>query len=331
MSPFCRIFAPVYKTRSIKRLLLPLAAILWAPALQAQESQTGYNFLRLPVSAHAAALGGENISLIEDDEALIFHNPALLSSVSDKTITLSYMNYMQGVNAATASFNRIVREKASWAVSAQYVDYGKMKETDENNVQTGEFSAKDIAVAGYFSYMLGKNFVGGITAKFVNSYIGSYSSIAMAVDLGVNYYDHDHEWSLSAVAKNLGGQLKAYNEEYERMPLDLQLGVSKRFTNMPFRLSVTMVGLNDWDVSFKEHFVGAIDILLSSSIWVGAGYNFRRATEMKIENSDNSSSSHGAGLSFGAGLNLERFHLNLAYGKYHVSSNCLLVNLAYSL
>ncbi len=331
MSPFCRIFAPVYKTRSIKRLLLPLAAILWAPALQAQESQTGYNFLRLPVSAHAAALGGENISLIEDDEALIFHNPALLSSVSDKTITLSYMNYMQGVNAATASFNRIVREKASWAVSAQYVDYGKMKETDENNVQTGEFSAKDIAVAGYFSYMLGKNFVGGITAKFVNSYIGSYSSIAMAVDLGVNYYDPDHEWSLSAVAKNLGGQLKAYNEEYERMPLDLQLGVSKRFTNMPFRLSVTMVGLNDWDVSFKEHFVGAIDILLSSSIWVGAGYNFRRATEMKIENSDNSSSSHGAGLSFGAGLNLERFHLNLAYGKYHVSSNCLLVNLAYSL
>lgn len=310
---------------------MPLAAILWAPALQAQESQTGYNFLRLPVSAHAAALGGENISLIEDDEALIFHNPALLSSVSDKTITLSYMNYMQGVNAATASFNRIVREKASWAVSAQYVDYGKMKETDENNVQTGEFSAKDIAVAGYFSYMLGKNFVGGITAKFVNSYIGSYSSIAMAVDLGVNYYDPDHEWSLSAVAKNLGGQLKAYNEEYERMPLDLQLGVSKRFTNMPFRLSVTMVGLNDWDVSFKEHFVGAIDILLSSSIWVGAGYNFRRATEMKIENSDNSSSSHGAGLSFGAGLNLERFHLNLAYGKYHVSSNCLLVNLAYSL
>lgn len=331
LSPFCRIFAPVYKTRSIKRLLLPLAAILWAPALQAQESQTGYNFLRLPVSAHAAALGGENISLIEDDEALIFHNPALLSSVSDKTVTLSYMNYMQGVNAATASFNRIVREKASWAVSAQYVDYGKMKETDENNVQTGEFSAKDIAVAGYFSYMLGKNFVGGITAKFVNSYIGSYSSIAMAVDLGVNYYDPDHEWSLSAVAKNLGGQLKAYNEEYERMPLDLQLGVSKRFSNMPFRLSVTMVGLNDWDVSFKEHFVGAIDILLSSSIWVGAGYNFRRATEMKIENSDNSSSSHGAGLSFGAGLNLERFHLNLAYGKYHVSSNSLLVNLAYSL
>ena len=28
---------------------------------------------------------------------------------------------------------------------AQFLDYGKMKEVDEHNVQTGEFSAKDIA------------------------------------------------------------------------------------------------------------------------------------------------------------------------------------------
>jgi hypothetical protein len=33
----------------------------------AQESETVFNFLRLPVSAHVAALGGENITLAEDD------------------------------------------------------------------------------------------------------------------------------------------------------------------------------------------------------------------------------------------------------------------------
>ena len=142
--------------------------------------------------------------------------------------------------------------------------------------------------------------------------------------------DPDHEWSISAVAKNLGGQLKAYDEEYDKMPIDLQMGVSKQFPNMPFRLSLTLVNLNNWDVNFKEHLVGGVEILLSN-IWIGAGYNFRRASEMKIQSSDDSSSSHGAGLSLGAGLNLERFHLNLAYGKYHVSSNSLLVNLAYSL
>ena len=49
----------------------------FATIIDAQREPNGYNFLRLPVSAHAAALGGDNITSIEDDEALIFHNPAL--------------------------------------------------------------------------------------------------------------------------------------------------------------------------------------------------------------------------------------------------------------
>ena len=296
-----------------------------------QESQTGYNFLRLPASAHAAALGGDNITIIEDDESMIFNNPALLSSVSDKTINLNYMNYMQGVNTASASFNRIVKERASWAVSAQYIDYGSMKEVDENNIQTGDFIAKDISLGAYFSYLLTDRLAGGITAKFITSYIGDYNSIAMGVDLGINYYDPDNEWSLSLVAKNLGGQLKAYNDEFEKMPFDLQAGLSKKLTNTPFRVSATMVDLTKWDYKFINHFVAGLDVMLSPNIWVGAGYNFRRANEMKITNTNDEESSHGAGFSLGGGINLERFKLNIAYGKYHISSNSLIINIAYSL
>lgn len=301
-----------------------------AATTKAQDSRTGYNFLRLPVSAHAAALGGDNISIIEDDESMIFNNPALLSSVSDKTINLNYMNYMSGANTASASFNRIIKERASVAASAQFIDYGKMKETDENNIQTGEFSAKDISIAGYFSYMLTDRLAGGITAKFITSYIGDYNSIAMGVDLGLNYYDPEKEWSVSLVAKNLGGQMKAYDDQYDRMPIDIQLGASKRFAHMPFRISATLVDLNHLDYKFINHLVAGVDIIISPTIWVGAGYNFRRANEMKITETDGESS-HGAGLSFGAGINLERFKLNLAYGKYHVSSSSILINLEYSL
>lgn len=301
-----------------------------AATTKAQDSRTGYNFLRLPVSAHAAALGGDNISIIEDDESMIFNNPALLSSVSDKTINLNYMNYMSGANTASASFNRIIKERASVAASAQFIDYGKMKETDENNIQTGEFSAKDISIAGYFSYMLTDRLAGGITAKFITSYIGDYNSIAMGVDLGLNYYDPEKEWSVSLVAKNLGGQMKAYDDQYDRMPIDIQLGASKRFAHMPFSISATLVDLNHLDYKFINHLVAGVDIIISPTIWVGAGYNFRRANEMKITETDGESS-HGAGLSFGAGINLERFKLNLAYGKYHVSSSSILINLAYSL
>lgn len=315
----------------MKKIFLALLLSLLITNALAQESQTEYNFLRLPASAHAAALGGDNITIIENDASLIFNNPALLTSVDDKTITLNYMNYMEGANTASAIFNRVIKERTSVAVSAQYMDYGKMKEVDENNVQTGEFSAKDIALAGYFSYLLTDRLAGGITAKFITSYIGNYHSIAMGVDLGLNYYDPDREWSLSLVAKNLGGQLKAYDEEYEKMPIDVQAGFSKRFVNTPFRLSATLVDLNHWDYKFIDHVTAGLDVLLSESIWVGAGYNFRRAHEMSITNTDGEESSHGAGFSMGAGINLERFHLNIAYGKYHVSSSSIIINVAYSL
>ena len=51
---------------------------------------------------------------------------------------------------------------------------------------------------------------------------------------------------------------------------------------------------------------------------------------MRIENSDGKSA-HGAGLSFGAGVNLDRFKVNLAYGKYHVSSSSIVINAAFNL
>lgn len=314
----------------MKKVAIIFLLALVALDMHAQDSRTEYNFLRLPVSAHAAALGGDNVSIIEDDEALIFSNPALLSSVSDKTINFNYMNYMSGSNMLSAAFNKTVKERASWAGSAQYINYGSMKETDADNVQTGEFKAKDIALAGYFSYMLTDHLAGGIAMKFVTSYIGDYNSIGMGVDLGVNYYDEARGWSVSAVVKNLGGQLKAYTDNYERMPIDVQIGASKNFETFPMRLSASLVDLNHWDYRFANHIVVGAEFIIAPSIWIGGGYSFRRAHEMKIASTDGESS-HGAGLSFGGGLNLDRFKVNLAYGKYHVSSSSLTINVAYSL
>ena len=316
----------------MKKLVFTLLAMLFSLFADAQESQTQYNFLRLPVSAHAAALGGDNITIIEDDPTLTFNNPALLGSVCDKTMNLNFMTYMQGAVTGSASFSRIVNDKASWAAMAQYVDYGKMKETDASNIQTGEFAARDIALSGAFSYLLAKNLMGGITAKFITSYIGQYNSIAVGVYLGLNYYNPDTEWSFSAVARNLGGELKAYDEEYGKMPLDVMIGASKRLGNSPLRLSASLVDLTHWDYKFINHWVFGVDVLLGEQFYLAAGYNLRRANEMKIvANDEEKGSSHGAGISLGAGLQLERFKLQVAYGKYHVSSSSLMINLSYSL
>ena len=312
----------------MKKCVFTLFLGLFSTILQAQDSQTEYNFLRLPISAHAAALGGNNITIIEDDPSLMFSNPALAASVSDMTVGLSYMNYMKGANYMGASFTKAMSDKATLAGGIQYMNYGKMKEVDENNVQLGEFNASEIAVEAIFSYELAKNLVGGITGKFITSYIGSYNSIAVGVDLGLNWYDPEHEWSVSAVAKNLGGQVKAYDDNFGKMPFDLQLGVSKTFAALPVRVSATLVDLTHFNYRFINHLNLGAEVLLSESLWIGGGYNFRRANDMKIGVGDDESS-HGSGFSFGGGINLERFKLNLSYGKYHAASSSIMVNLAY--
>lgn len=302
--------------------------VLFSYEIEAQESKTVYNFLRLPVSAHAAALGGENISIDDDDPTLVFHNPALASNVADRSLNLNYMTYMEGVKVASASFVKAFRERATWALEAQYVDYGTMKHTTVDNEVLGDVSAKDIAVGGTFTYTLSDKIAGGVTAKFVSSSLAGYNSIGVAVDLGVNYLNPDLGLSLSAVARNLGGQLKAYEDDFEKLPFDLQLGVSKRLGESPLRFSVTMTRLHDWDDKFINHFIFGAEAFLSDNIWLGGGINPRRSDDMKISDGE-SESSHGAGFSLGGGLQLDRFKLQVAYGKYHVSASSLIINVTY--
>lgn len=317
-----------------KTLILLFLALLWQYS-GAQESQTVYNFLRLPVSSHASALGGENISLIDDDATLMHHNPALLHNVSDRSVALGYMKYMSGVSDFSATGAFLAGEKAVVGVSAQYLDYGKMKQTDAGGTVLGDFNASDLTVNATLSYSLAHRLTGGVTARFISSSIADYHSTAAAIDLGLNYYDEERDFSASLVAKNLGGQLSAYDEEYEKMPADLQLGLTKRLTGTPFRISLTATDMTHWDYSLFRHLTAGADLLLTDQIYIAAGYNFRRAHQMSIlspdDAFDDSESSHGAGLSFGAGISIDRFQLHVSYAKYHVSSSSLMVNLGFNL
>jgi hypothetical protein len=40
--------------------------------------------------------------------------------------------------------------------------------------------------------------------------------------------------------------------------------------------------------------------------------------------------SHWAGFSIGAGLNVKKFKVGVAYGKYHVASSSVVINAGYS-
>ena len=294
------------------------------------DSQTSYNFLRLPLSAHAAALGGDNITMTDDDVMMMFHNPALITGTSVGTLGLQYMNYMSGCNNVSAAYNMLVKEKWNIGIGIDYMGYGSIRHTDADNNDMGTYNASEMAFYGTLGYELASNLAGGISLKYVYGNISSYNSMAVAVDLGLNYYLPESEWSFGIAVKNLGGQIMAYDEKFEALPLDVQAGVSKRLTGSPVRLSATLSDLNHLDYKFLNHLCLAAEFIISDEIYVGGGYNFRRADEMKVQEGTEGLSARGAGLSFGGGINLEKITINLAYSKLHVSNASLIANLAYT-
>lgn len=294
------------------------------------DSQTSYTFLRLPLSAHAAALGGDNITMTDDDVMMMFHNPALITGTSVGTLGLQYMNYMSGCNNVSAAYNMLVKEKWNIGIGIDYMGYGSIRHTDADNNDMGTYNASEMAFYGTLGYELASNLAGGISLKYVYGNISSYNSMAVAVDLGLNYYLPESEWSFGIAVKNLGGQIMAYDEKFEALPLDVQAGVSKRLIGSPVRLSATLSDLNHLDYKFLNHLCLAAEFIISDEIYVGGGYNFRRADEMKVQEGTEGLSARGAGLSFGGGINLEKIKINLAYSKLHVSNSSLIANLAYT-
>ena len=340
-----RIYISVYKTKqNIKNvklkniffyffMLLPLFAT-------AQSGDNAFNFLRLPYSSRVAGLGGSNITVIENDITLAMHNPALLINVSDKTINLNYMSYMNDSKLAGAAFSKSFGERSIGAISVRYVDYGDFEGYTEDNVYTGSFSAKDIDMAVTYSYLLSNHWSGGVSGRFIYSKYETLSAIALGVDLGINYYNPDKEFSASFVLKNLGAQVKAFEDKNEKLPIDVQIGISKKLPHAPIRISLTLTNLHKWgkddfynadgsedstsDILLKHIVIGA-DALLGKNFYASLGYNFRMSKELSAGDSK------WDGLSFGAGLNINKVKFGASYSKLHVSSSSFLFNLSYSL
>ncbi|MBO5699504.1 MAG: type IX secretion system protein PorQ [Bacteroidaceae bacterium] len=326
----------------MKKTLILFFVFLNSMLVSGQESSSGYNVLKLPTSSHVAALGGENVSLIENDAAIAWHNPALLANVQSQTLGLSFMTYFADSQWMGAQYVRAFGERHTAAIAIQYMNYGSQAETDASGNVLGEFSAKDIIVAPSYSYLLNDKWSGGATLKFASSSYASYSALALAVDLGLNYYDEERDLSVSATLKNIGAEVSSFQDQVQHLPFVAQVGFSKGLSHLPLRISVTMTDLTRWSsryyyiaeeekekLSFSKkllnHFVVGADYFLSKNIYLSAGYNFRRAYELKAANS-----AHGAGFSFGGGLNLSKFSISASYAKYHKAQASLMFNASYT-
>jgi hypothetical protein len=317
---------------------LKLLICLCLPAgLFAQDGNDTYSFLRLPTSAHVSALGGYNVSIVELDPSTVFHNPALLGGEMDGMINVNYLNYISDVNAGSAIFTKAFKERASFALGATYINYGKMRETSPENLVLGTFSAQDMSMQAFYAYDLTDKWRGGLSLKALYSVLADYSSFGLAVDAGLSYFDVESDFSFGLVLKNIGAQLKVYDTERQKVPWDIQTGFTKRLAHAPIRISLTGMYLNRWKMDYTDksnaekkesffrtavqHLLLGIDFVPSENFWLGIGYNPKTKADMELL----SGNSLG-GFSAGAGIKVSRFNIGVSCAQYHPSASSLMVS-----
>ena len=315
-------------------------------ALNAADSSPAYNFLNIPASVTSYGLGGLNISTVNDDVNNIDVNPALLGPEMEKAIGINYMHYVGGSNFAGARFANRATDRSAWSVGLQYFGYGSIKAVDETGAVYGEFSPKDLNISASYSHDITDRWRGGISLKFLYSSYDEYSALAIATDLGINYYDADRDLSLSLVVANLGGQVKRFTDSYDRLPVDVRLGWTQSFGSFPVRFSVTAWNLTRWKLPYYEtgdgtsdpelkdnfgsnlfrHLIFGLDFVPSDKFNISLGYNYKTRTDMSTY-----SRNFLSGFTIGAGLKVKMFGVGIAFAQPHKAATTLMLNISTSL
>ena len=329
-----------YNKRHIYALLLCLMITL---PLSAQIKGAGsgvFHFLNLPASSRLNALGGENVSISDDDISMAFINPALLTAHTDKVLQLNYAYYLAGTMFGSAMYGHNYRDNY-FGAAVHYLDYGKMSYADENgNLLGTTFTAKDICVNLMYARQLGPLFRVGATLKPIFSVYEQYTSFAMGADIGGHFQTADSTFLMGLALRNVGWQLKSFYEEdfgqhTEMLPLNLELGLSYRLAHAPLRFSLTAHNLQCWDIApageevkwydmLFRHTIWAVDIVpKSNKFYLTFSYNHRRQAEMNLTDVRSL-----AGFAFGAGIKIYKFRLGFAMSQYTKSNFTYQVSLS---
>ncbi len=320
-----------------------MSAICALP-LSAETGSSSYDFLNIPTSAHAYALGGSGIAVISDDVSLADQNPALLGPEIEQQVALGYMHYMASGNFAGVRFGMAAGDNSAWAAGIRYLNYGSLTEFDPSGVAGGKFSPTDIVFEGSYSHDITDRWRGGVNLNLIYSHYSVYSAFAISVDLGVNYYDEEHDLSLSMVLKNAGGQVKRFDQAYNRLPFDVQIGYMQGLGHSPFSLAITARNLTRWNLpyyshpkdatgdeqvlkssffsNFFRHLTFGLQFQPSEKFYLALGYNYKQATDMSSYQRN-----FFSGFSIGGGLNVRGFGVGVAYAMPHKSASTLMLNL----
>ena len=321
----------------MNRILFFIAALL---ACQVTEAQIGgtttYDFLALSPSARVTALGGTNVTLVDQDPSVQLSNPAALNPAMNHCVQFGSVVYPGGINFGNASYVTQFKVPGTFGFGIQYIAYGNFDQTDVEGNITGKFSAGEMnAYAGY-SYQFGKIFSAGANVKFIYSQLAQWNSEGMAADLAAMVNDTAHNVTFAIVAKNLGGEFKPYNKGVtEPIPFDLQAGLAFGFKHVPFKFHITFHDLYRWNIRYSnpadnaqnQLFVDSsqlkpksyiVDNLMSHVI-IGVEFNIKKVVRLEVAYNHERQQELALttkvsvpGISFGLGLHIRQF--DFSYG-----------------
>jgi hypothetical protein len=319
--------------------LLPLLFVTIALSAAGQiGGTTGYNFLELPFNARVGGLGGDFITVRDNDVNLGIQNPALLNESMDRRGSINQGLFAGGVNSGGLNYARTFG-KTTGAAHFRYVSYGKMQRTDVNGADLGSFSPGDFILGASAGKSINERMHIGATLNFIYSQLDNYVSFGNSIDIGGCYTNEDKRLVVSGVIKNLGIQWKGYNGDRSALPLEVQMGLSHKLAHAPFRFSLLGQHLERWDLTYNDpnaqpkkdpltgeiipleeagfgeklmrHFVVQTEILFGSKLHLRVGFNYHRRQELKVVQRPGI-----AGFSFGAGLYFKRFSLDYGIMSY---------------
>lgn len=322
--------------RSVACLFFLCMMLSWGNAQTLGGSST-YNFLKMQWVPQASALGGRNISLFNNDIALFNDNPALLRAEHHGNIMANFTSIaptIHGLFGAGAYHHENLN--TTFGLGIAHLQYGNEIQTDAAGNITGNFTAYDQMISMAASRSYGERWFYGASLKFINSRYGAYTSMGVAADVGLNYYDEESMIQAGFVAKNMGVQLKSYANQPEDLPFDMLLGVSKQLEKAPIRFSLTAQRLHQYNILYKDetfeldnygntikngfginlmsHLIAGTEVFLGEKVVASVGYNFLRRRELQIANLAN-------GLTgFGYGIKLNLHSLQFQYARTHYQS-----------
>lgn len=311
-----------------------------------------YQFLGLSSGTRQAALGGKNTTIYDDDVSQVFSNPASINESMDNQLALNFSKYFGAVTYGSAAFVKSYPNQKNFFVGVNYLNYGQMEGYDEIGNATGSFSGNEIALNVGYSYHLEQtNWRFGATTKFIGSYLENYTSVGVALDLGILNVNEDTQTTFAFVVRNLGTQITTYEDVRERLPLDISVGVSKKLENVPIRWHVMLDNLQKWELSYSNpnrsetdmegvvteekvnffnnalrHVVLGVELFPDRKFNIRLGYNFRRGEEMRIVEQR-----HFSGITAGFGFKMKRLRFDYAYNRQTIAANTSLFGLTIDL